>query len=109
MTAALEQQLRWLRASTQEAIADRDRVIDRLLDGWHPETLSVQQWFLPGAGIRNPYRTEPMSDGEAAIIRAHQERTTVTVGPGTMTVHAHIFRHNRCTTCGADIDSEKPK
>jgi hypothetical protein len=55
-----------------EEIRDKDRVIARLLDGWQPERT---QWVRGGVGNMTRferYQTEPMSDGEAAIIRAHQ-------------------------------------
>jgi hypothetical protein len=61
----------------QEAFAqlakvnDRDKVIARLLDGWRDAKRkggTEDVWYKPG-------RWEPMSDGEAAIIRAHHEKT----------------------------------
>jgi hypothetical protein len=57
-----------------DAVDDRDRVIARLLDGWwpvlgDPPKTEGPLWFERfGNGI------DSMSDGEAAIIRAHQER-----------------------------------
>ena len=51
-----------------------DRVIARLLDGWQVDTVDEvpigYQWRRT-----IPYKLELMSDGEAAIIRAHQEKT----------------------------------
>lgn len=51
-----------------DEIETRDRVIARLLDGYEPHP-TKQGWWRPGS----PERPE-MSDGEAAIIRQHQER-----------------------------------
>jgi hypothetical protein len=50
----------------EAAAKHRDRVIARLLDGWEP--VRDGRWW------RRPDDYEPMSDGEAAIIRAHQEK-----------------------------------
>lgn len=63
---------------TTKAIDDRDRVIARLLDGWAAFERPVDEWLWRRAegGIdHHRFAFEPMSDGEAAIIRAHQERT----------------------------------
>jgi hypothetical protein len=62
-------------------LADRDRVIARLLDGWeHDVTSSPPVWWKGWASAfeeNTAYdKSEPMSDGEAAIIRQDQERTT---------------------------------
>lgn len=50
----------------------RDRVIDRLLDGWEPYW-NGQMWARLDLDIGDVVKDE-MSDGEAAIIRAHQEK-----------------------------------
>jgi len=66
-------------------LADRDRVIARLLDGWRPLMNGDEEGWRdipPGPLWKFSYRSlnvyspvfEPMSDGEAAIIRQHQER-----------------------------------
>ena len=55
----------------------RDRVIARLLDGWEHDVLSAKPTWWKDNGI--DYGNDifaPMSDGEAAIIRQHQERST---------------------------------
>lgn len=52
-------------------VADRDRVIARLLDGWWP-LVNHGEWIRED--LEQPDVSEPMSDGEAAIIRQHQEK-----------------------------------
>jgi hypothetical protein len=54
---------------------DKDRVIARLLDGWRPcvdqfDGDKAPDWFHEEADL-----LYPMSDGEAAIIRNHQEKS----------------------------------
>ncbi len=62
--------------TSKRMIEDRDRVIARLLDGWRPVVDPPDE---PGLWVETWYYTEEpteeeMSDGEAAIIRAHQEK-----------------------------------
>lgn len=54
-----------------EIILDQRRVIARLLDGWTPVE---GEWVRSRLRSDEPYLA-PMSDGEAAIIRNHQEKT----------------------------------
>lgn len=57
-----------------QQIDQRDGVIARLLDGWGlTEDLDELLW-IGGPNGDDVY--EAMSDGEAAIIRAHQEKKT---------------------------------
>jgi hypothetical protein len=56
-----------------EEIRDKDRVIARLLDGWHANP-RAKTWVRTKPDQRN-VTIEQMSDGDAAIIRAHQDRT----------------------------------
>jgi hypothetical protein len=54
-----------------DVITEQRAVIARLLDGWRDAKRkggTEDVWYKPG-------RWEPMSDGEAAIIRAHHEKT----------------------------------
>jgi hypothetical protein len=63
--------LREVAAFKSTELLKRDRVIARLLDGWRDAKRkggTEDVWYKPG-------RWEPMSDGEAAIIRAHHEKT----------------------------------
>jgi hypothetical protein len=63
-------------AFVADLIRERDdmrRVIARLLDGWRPASVG-NDWFRWGDSSGTD-RQEPMSDGEAAIIRNHQEKT----------------------------------
>jgi hypothetical protein len=56
------------------ALADRDRVIARLLDGWTPIGVIGDAPYWSANGFGPSGGTAAMSDGEAAIIRQHQER-----------------------------------
>lgn len=53
-----------------KVVGDRDAVIARLLDGWTPVE---GEWVRSRLSADEPYLA-PMSDGEAAIIRAHLDR-----------------------------------
>jgi hypothetical protein len=55
-----------------EEVEMLNRVIARLLDGWQPFRHS-RQWIRED--LEQPDEFQPMSDGEAAIIRQHQEKT----------------------------------
>jgi hypothetical protein len=54
-----------------------NRVVGRLLSGWTPEVMAVQQWFRtprPNRQRGEPmYETEPMSDADADVVRPHLE------------------------------------
>jgi hypothetical protein len=65
--------LREVAAFKSTELLKRDRVIARLLDGWQAD-VSVSEWWKAYGDVVG--RIEPMSDGEAAIIRNHQEKRT---------------------------------
>lgn len=55
-------------------LIDHQQVIARLLDGWTPFLGEPPKTEGPLWAERFGNGIEPMSDGEAAIIRAHQEK-----------------------------------